>query len=185
MSKGYVFKNFTELSTYESEEVLQGRNEEYVRRWMTSERVITADEHNRFMLSLRGASDRLYFRIERARRFVGVYSVTNLSCGSGTGGFWVTKYAQDCLLSLNVAFHGIDFVFKACALERLSGYHLVDNTSVAKLNKLLGFSIVSVPANGDPRMTYLEMTRAFWVHSASRQPKLKKLIEVMESRNKI
>ncbi len=42
VSSLYTFKNFTDLTQQESDEVLHGRNDPEVRRWMTSDRVISA-----------------------------------------------------------------------------------------------------------------------------------------------
>ncbi len=181
MSNLYVFKNFTELDEQASEEILKGRNDEYVRRWMSSNRLITLDEHQRFMASLKGKTNRIYLRVERAGYFVGVYSITDIENGVGVGGFWVTAYARERLLSLSMAFHSISHVFEACTLDCIRGYQLNNNQTVARMNALLGFVPVAPPVDADPRMTYLEMTRSYWEQTASRRPKLMTLIELAEN----
>lgn len=91
MPNNYFFKNFTELNPRESSEVLEGRNEEWVRKWMTSDREISMDEHLKFIDSLRESDDQIYFRIEYRGYFVGVYSLININDRWGLGGFGLTN----------------------------------------------------------------------------------------------
>lgn len=179
----YTFKNFTELSAEESQDVLTQRNDEFVRRWMTNDCLISSEEHMRFIASLKNAKDKLYLRVERCGQFVGVYSLTDMHCGTAIGGFWITSYARERLLSLNVVFKSIDFVFQVYQLNSIRGCYLSNNKAAKRLNNLLGFMPTSSPKNQDPRMTYLELTRSQWVQSISKQVNLLKLIEVAESRN--
>ena len=183
MPNCYSFKNFIELTERESDEVLQGRNDEQVRRWMASDRLITPDEHRRFMASLKMSVTQIYLRVERTGRFVGVYSLTDLRDRSAVGGFWIAAYARERLLSLSVVFHSIGYVFNNCPIESIRGYQLADNQPVAKLNALLGFVHGEAPANPDPRMRYLELVRESWESGASRDRKLLKLIKLAENMN--
>jgi UDP-4-amino-4,6-dideoxy-N-acetyl-beta-L-altrosamine N-acetyltransferase len=179
----YTFKNFTELSPKECDEVLLGRNDYQVRRWMSSDRMITLEEHMRFMRTLKNTADKVYLRVEREERFVGVYSLTDIDDYSGIGGFWITTYARDRMLSLNVVYKCIAYIFEAYHLDRISGYQQLENKPVARLNDMLGFVPVAPPLNSDPRMNYLELTRSSWEQNVTRQPNLMKLIELAESRN--
>ena len=182
MPNCYSFKNFIELTERESDEVLQGRNDEQVRRWMASDRLITPDEHRRFMASLKMSVTQIYLRVERTGRFVGVYSLTDLRDRSAVGGFWIAAYARERLLSLSVVFHSIGYVFNNCPIESIRGYQLADNQPVAKLNALLGFVHGEAPANPDPRMQSLLLTRDVWAGTVLQDRKLKRLIEVSEGR---
>ncbi len=137
----------------------------------------------RFITSLKNAKDKLYLRVERCGEFVGVYSLTDIHCGSAIGGFWITSYARERLLSLNVVFKSIEFVFQVYQLNSIRGYYLSNNNAAKRLNNLLGFMPTSRPKKQDPRMTYLELTRGAWMQNIARQVNLLKLIEVAESRN--
>lgn len=183
MRARYSFKNFTELTEQESEEVLQGRNDAEVRRWMTFDRIIEPDEHRCFIELLKNSTAQVYLRIERNGNFVGVYSLTEMREGAAIGGFWVTTYARQRLLSLSVVFQAIQYLFEAFPIEIIRGYQLVLNTSVAKLNAMLGFEIEEALANQDPRMQYLSLTRDVWSGRVLRDQKLLKLMETAEMRN--
>lgn len=183
MSSNYSFKNFTELNSHESSEVLEGRNEAWVRQWMTSDREISVDEHLKFINSLRGSDNQIYFRVEYFGNFAGVYSLTNIKEGSGVGGFWISKYARDRFLGLNVVYHSIKYIFSNFEINKILGYQLKTNASTARLNAALGFVVAPEPADADFRMQYLELKREHWEHNIIRSSKLLKIIEISEKEN--
>ena len=183
MSNNYLFKNFTELNPCELSEVLEGRNEEWVRKWMTSDREISMEEHLKFIDSLRGSDDQIYFRIEYRGNFVGVYSLININDRSGVGGFWISKYARDKSLGLSVVYHSINYIFSICAINKILGYQLKTNAATARLNAALGFLVVPDPTQSDIRMQYLELVREYWERNIIKNSKLLKLIEISEREN--
>lgn len=179
----YTFKNFTELTELESDEVLHGRNDPEVRRWMTSNRVISTDEHRRFMSGLRGNPLAAYVRIERAGRFAGVYSLNDVEAGSGLGGFWVTAYTRERLLVLNVVFQGMNFIFNALGIERIYGCQKQDNFGAIRLNALLGLTLSESGAACEEGMQQIEITRKHWQQKTAQDAKLLKLMNKMEILN--
>ena len=179
----YTFKNFTNLTEPESDEVLQGRNDPQVRRWMTSELPIAPDEHQRFVSGLKSNDSAVYVRIERAGCFVGVYSLNDMADGSALGGFWVTAYARDRLLPLNVVFHGMDYMFRIQGIGRIYGCQKQDNQSAIRLNALLGlYPSESLTACGED-MQQIEITRQQWTQVTAQDAKLLKLMDRMEKLN--
>jgi UDP-4-amino-4,6-dideoxy-N-acetyl-beta-L-altrosamine N-acetyltransferase len=183
MSAAYSFKNFTELTKEESEEVLHGRNGEEVRRWMTSDRMITPEEHREFMRSLKTSTGDVYLMVMRSGHFVGVYSLTDISDGSAVGGFWITNYARQRLLSLSVVFHSVSYVFDKFKIDKIRGYQLTNNKPAAKLNALLGFIVDKDHPEVNPRMQYLTLTREVWSSSILSEKKLLTLIAATERIN--
>ena len=179
----YTFKNFRDLTEQESDEVLQGRNDPEVRKWMTSHQVINADEHRRFMIGLQGNANAVYVRIERAGRFAGVYSLNDLSAGSGLGGFWVTAHTRERLLALNVVFQGMDYMFRASGIERIYGCQKQDNLSAIRLNALLGLQISEPSTACAKGMQQIEITKHLWQKKTAQDDKLLNLMNRMEVRN--
>jgi RimJ/RimL family protein N-acetyltransferase len=179
----YTFKNFTDLTEQESNEVLHGRNDLEVRRWMTSDRVISDDEHYHFMKGLQGNPNIFYVRVERAGRFAGVYSLNELVAGSGLGGFWVTAHARKRLLALNVVFQGMDFMFRALGVERIYGYQRQDNMCAIRLNALLGLTLSESSLRCTDGMQHIEITKQQWQQKTVQDAKLLKLINRMEVLN--
>ena len=179
----YAFKNFTDLTEQESNEVLCGRNDPEVRRWMKSDHVISADEHSKFMSSLKSNTHTAYVRIERAGRFVGVYSLHDLAAGSGLGGFWVTADTRERLLPLNVVFHGMDYMFRVLGIERIYGCQKQYNLSAMRLNALLGLALSESGTACAEGMLQIEITKQQWQQKTAQDAKLLKLMNRMETLN--
>ena len=177
----YTFKNFTHLTESESDEVLQGRNDAQVRRWMTSDRKINAQEHRNFLASLKTCCSQFYFRVERRGHFVGVYSLTDIRDQSAVGGFWIAAEARKKLLGLSIVYNSINYVFNNCLIGKIRGYQLTDNRPVVKLNTMLGFVQIAPSLHIDPRMSYLELTRADWENHVLNSRKIIKMIEITDS----
>jgi UDP-4-amino-4,6-dideoxy-N-acetyl-beta-L-altrosamine N-acetyltransferase len=183
VSSIYTFKNFTDLTEQESDEVLHGRNDPEVRRWMTSDRVITADDHRRFMGGLQGNPQIVYVRIARAGRFAGVYSLNDLAAGSGLGGFWVTAQTRERLLPLNVVFQGMNYMFRSLGIERIYGCQKQDNLSAIRLNALLGLALSESSTVCTEGMQQIEITKQQWQQKTAQDVKLLKLMNRMETLN--
>ena len=183
VSSLYTFKNFTALTEQESQEVLSGRNDPEVRRWMTSDKVIRAEEHQRFISGLHDNPHSVYVRISRAGHFAGVYSINNLNAGSGLGGFWVSSRTRERLLALNVVFQGMDYMFRTLDVERIYGYQKQENLSAIRLNALLGLTFSEPSATYAEDMQQIEITKLQWQHKTTQDAKLLKLMDRMEKLN--
>lgn len=180
MGVTYSFKNFTELTEQESDEVLQGRNDAEVRRWMTSDRIIAPDEHRRFMESLKRDDKAIYVRIERAGCFAGVYSLNDIAHGSALGGFWVSAYTRQRLLALNVVFHGMDYMFRTYGIGRIYGCQRAENHGAIRLNTLLGLNRCCPSVDCGEGMEQIEITRSQWEQNTAQDPRLLKLMDRAE-----
>ena len=179
----YTFKNFTDLNEQETDEVLLGRNDPEVRRWMQSDRMISADDHWLFMSGLRGNSHKVYMRIERAGIFAGVYSINDLAAGSGIGGFWVTADTRRRLLSLNVVFQGMDYMFRDLGIKRIYGCQKQDNLSAIRINGLLGLMLSEYGDACSEGMQQIEITKKQWLQKTAKDITLLKLMNRMETLN--
>ena len=179
----YSFKNFTELTEQESDEVLQGRNDEEVRRWMTSDRIITPDEHRRFFDSLKRNDKTVYVRIDRAGHFAGVYSLNDIADGSALGGFWVSAYTRQRLLAVNVVFQGMDYMFRTHGIDRIYGCQRADNLGAVRLNTLLGLNRCEPQVGCAQGMEQIEITRSQWEQNTAHASRLIKLMDRAEQLN--
>jgi RimJ/RimL family protein N-acetyltransferase len=183
MENGYLFKNFKDLTPEESDEILIGRNQKMVRQSMSSNRKISLAEHKSFIESLKFTHSKVYFRVERFGKFVGVYSVTDISNNSATGGFWITEDARLKLLGLSIVFFSIDYIFKKFNFDELFGCQLSENRRAERLNTLLGFETYKPSEKIDPRMVYLRIKKDFWIKNTANNKMIMRLISVAESRN--
>ena len=72
----YDIINYTDCTREQHLEILKLRNLDDVRVWMVNTEVITEDNHFRFVESLKGDPDKLYFAIYRDGALVGTYNLT-------------------------------------------------------------------------------------------------------------
>lgn len=179
----YSFKNFTDLSDQESAEVLQGRNDPIVRTWMTSDKEITPEEHVRFMSMLKCSNRSFYVRIDREGYFVGVYSLNDISGGSARGGFWVSAFARERHLPLNVVFQGMDYMFRVFGINHIYGFQKFENHSAIKLNSLLGLNPNLAKSTDTKDLLRIEITQQQWVQNTRQNMKLLKLMDRIEKLN--
>lgn len=75
----YSFINYTECSPSLLEEILAMRNDEDVRIWMTNTDIITQEEHQQFIESLKTAADRLYYAVLHQEKLVASINLTRLT----------------------------------------------------------------------------------------------------------
>jgi UDP-4-amino-4,6-dideoxy-N-acetyl-beta-L-altrosamine N-acetyltransferase len=179
----YTFKNFTDLTQQESDEVLSGRNDPAVRRWMKSDTVISVENHRLFVDRLKKDTSAHFVRIERDGNFVGVYSLNELTKKSGLGGFWITAYGRERMLPLNVVFQGMDYMFRALDVDYIYGYQREDNQSAIRLNNILGMKASADDDTPKHNMQKIEITKSQWNRAKEHNFALLKLMNRMEMLN--
>ena len=179
----YTFRNFVDLNEYESAEILSGRNDACVRAWMTSTKPISTDEHAQFMCRLKGNERSLYVRIDRGGCFVGVYSLNDIANGTGQGGFWVTPFARERLMPLNVVFQGMDYMFRVYGINYIYGFQNAKNHGAIRLNSLLGLFNTTNAFSDSSDMIRIEMTKQHWCQKTRQDKKLITLMDRIEKLN--
>lgn len=76
-SSTYDVVNYTDCTVEQHREILRLRNTDGVRQWMVHPEVIAESEHLKFVGSLKGNSDRLYYAVYKNGVLVGTYNLTN------------------------------------------------------------------------------------------------------------
>ena len=72
----YDVINYVDCTQEQHLEILSLRNLDDVRKWMVNQEVISEENHFRFIESLKGNDNRLYFAIYREGLLVGTYNLT-------------------------------------------------------------------------------------------------------------
>ena len=72
----YDFVNYVDCTQEQHLEILRLRNREDVRVWMVSPEIISEEDHFRFVESLKGNPDRVYYAVYRNGQLVGTYNLT-------------------------------------------------------------------------------------------------------------
>ena len=77
----YQIVNYTDCSVEQQREILALRNDDRVRIWMVNPELISEESHFKFVESLKGNSNRLYFAIFKNGILMGTYNLTYESEG--------------------------------------------------------------------------------------------------------
>lgn len=70
--------NFIELTLEEKEMVLIWRNSPEIRKWMYNQKEIELNDHLNFIESLKSRKDKLYFLVEKDKKYIGVIDFTEI-----------------------------------------------------------------------------------------------------------
>lgn len=73
----YEVINYVDCTHEQQLEILRLRNLDAIRKWMVNPEIISEESHFRFIETLKGNSERLYFAIYRDGLLVGTYNLTN------------------------------------------------------------------------------------------------------------
>ncbi|WP_456392069.1 UDP-4-amino-4,6-dideoxy-N-acetyl-beta-L-altrosamine N-acetyltransferase [Persephonella sp.] len=74
----YKLINFVNLSDKEIEMVRKWRNSEKIRKWMLNDKLISAEEHIRFIKSLKETKSKVYWLVMKDKQHIGVIYFTDI-----------------------------------------------------------------------------------------------------------
>ena len=135
----YKFKSFPILTDEESLEVFALRKKKYVRQWMFDQEDFSYSTHKVFINNLRESTSKRYYYVSRNDKFVGVYSIVNISDFEGQGGFYIQRQAALNGLTVEFLYNCLDFIFRERSISKIYGYQDIKNRGAYSLNKLFGF----------------------------------------------
>ena len=90
----YEVINYVDCTKEQSRDILALRNREDVRTWMVNPEVISNDHHFKFIESLKGNPNRLYYAIYKNGVLVGTYNLTNEGDGAWERGIIASPSTQ-------------------------------------------------------------------------------------------
>lgn len=86
----FSFINYTHCSLDLHVEILHLRNSEAIRRWMVDQNIIAAENHFRFVDSLRERNDRFYFAVIEQNKLVASINISRESESTWERGIFVS-----------------------------------------------------------------------------------------------
>ena len=90
----YEVINYVDCTKEQTLDILALRNRDDVRSWMVNPEVIPEENHFKFVESLKGNPNRLYYAIYKNGQLVGTYNLTNESEGVWGRGIIANPYTQ-------------------------------------------------------------------------------------------
>lgn len=139
--KGYEYVNYTQLSNQQKDLVLSWRNRDEVRKWMFTKKVISKENHLKFIESLKGRKDAYYWMALLDGNPVGCYNLTDINYAENTtesGIFFSGTSLADMKANWDFEVNTLEFTF-SLGVETILGHTNVNNQFVLAMNKSLGF----------------------------------------------
>ena len=93
-AKGYQFKNYTDCTEEENKQILRWRNDEAIRKWMTNDKLIAAEEHSLFVKRLKNDEERAYFAVFCHDQYIASIYLTDIKDERGERGIYVVPDYQ-------------------------------------------------------------------------------------------
>lgn len=133
--------NFVNLNEDEKNIVLGMRNHKTVRRWMYNSRIISPQEHYRFIKSLKKDSKNFYFLVKRQNKPIGVVYLTRVDFMNGNGylGLYANPLSREKKIGTVLGSILLKLVFDIVGLHTLKLEVIEDNERAIHLYKKLGF----------------------------------------------
>lgn len=149
-----TFKNFVLLNEQEKKDILNLRNQDYIRENMVNSEIISLENHLSFIDSLRGNINKKYFAIFADNKLIGSVNFTIDSKLS-----WGLYFADtiDSIIKSASSYLFIDYIFKS--FDKTI-YAFVKNENLRSLNfhKRFGFEIYKE----DNIYTHLKLSDTTW-----------------------
>lgn len=128
--------NFIDLTEAEAFDVLRWRNHPQVRACMYQKEFISKEQHLNFIASLAQQNKRFYWVLKENENALGVIDIVDYHADKSEWGFYLNPDFFGKGKSINLLFHGLNFLFKILQLESLYGYCHYKNTKALLFHDL-------------------------------------------------
>lgn len=138
--EGLELKNFTILDEKERVQILEMRNREDIRLWMTNPSIISIETHSSFIESLKTRDDALYFAVLLEDRIIGAVYLSEISKKCAYIGIYKESSCTLKGVAAKMVRSLIQIAFEKLGLERLSLEVKPDNKRAIALYQKCDFS---------------------------------------------
>jgi len=151
--------NFTDLTLEEKKMILEWRNHPEIRKWMYNQNEIKLKEHLKFIESLKGRQDKLYFLVKKDDKKIGVVDFYDIDtkkkeCESGLYTNPFKKISGRGKLLIEV---WIKYAFNVLKLNKLKLEVFEENEKARNLYKKYKFQEVGKKMINDKKVICMEL----------------------------
>ena len=137
----FSFKNYVNLTEAESRQILEWRNDESIRKNMYNTGIIPWENHQAFIESLKGRTDRFYWQVSNVDQVVGSVNLVDVNHETGQAelGYFMAPSQLGGGKGFYFVFSALELAFDVLNLESLYGATNVENRSATLLDEYFGF----------------------------------------------
>jgi len=128
--------NFIDLTEAEALDVLRWRNNPEVRNCMYQKNIISKEQHLNFIRSLTRQDKRFYWVLRENGNSLGVIDIVDYQKDKSEWGFYLNPDFFGKGKSINLLFHGLNFLFYTLGFQSLYGYCHYKNTKALLFHDL-------------------------------------------------
>ena len=128
--------NFIDLTEAEALDVLRWRNHPQVRDCMYQKEIISNEQHLSFIQSLPQQDKRFYWVLKENDKALGVIDIVDYQKTKSEWGFYLNPDFFGQGKSINLLFHGLNFLFNTLQFQSLYGYCHYKNTKALLFHDL-------------------------------------------------
>lgn len=128
--------NFIDLTEAEALDVLRWRNHPQIRACMYQKEAISKEQHLNFIQSLSKEEKRFYWVLKQDGKALGVIDIVDYQAEKSEWGFYLNPDFFGKGKSINLLFHGLNFLFTTLQFQNLYGYCHYKNTKALLFHDL-------------------------------------------------
>lgn len=136
IEKSISLVNFIDLTELEALDVLRWRNHPQVRECMYQKEIISKEQHLNFIQSLSQQDKRFYWVLKEDGKALGVIDIVDYQKSKSEWGFYLNPDFFGKGKSINLLFHGLNFLFNTLQFQSLYGYCHYKNTKALLFHDL-------------------------------------------------
>lgn len=141
--------NLRKIEENDSEKMLKWRNQDYVRKNMKNQHIISREEHKMWFSKMIISASDLYFIFQYKNTDCGMICLNNINKNDCEFGFYIgEKKFLSRGFGFVMEFVIIDYVFQFLRLEKIKCFVLKSNISAYNLHKRFGFLEVKEDKSG-------------------------------------
>ncbi len=170
--------NYTKLSLDEHIQLLEIRNQEYVRKNMRNDEIIKLQEHNSWIRSLEDDQTKVYYAILAEGKLVGGINITAIDLQNNTSSWGLfMQHNLNPMIPTISTYLIIDHIFNTLNLEKLDLEVNKQNVNAYNFDKNFGFTDNGEYSDGRNAYYLMTMNKADWESN-----KTKGLLKVVKTK---
>lgn len=136
------FKNYINLTSEESHEVLTCRNHAEIRKWMYNDDIIKLDDHLKFIEKLRKNNESFYWAAYQGSSYIGSINITHICTDTQTAtwGYYLNPIYIGGGKGLDIEYCALKLFFNSLGLKEVNGEINRLNNPALKLHSIFGYS---------------------------------------------
>jgi len=156
--KNYEIINFINTNDIEKRLILEWRNSDSVRKWMTNKDIISIEEHLNYVESLKNNKQKLCFLVKENSDYLGIIEFDNINYTNKSAYFGLNANPNNKKLGIGRILEEVLLYIakEKLLINKLKLYVFIENKLAINLYKKFGFLITKEDSIHERKIYYME-----------------------------